>query len=119
MFVKDVRDAMVANCQMARSMNVERPSVVDSIYHLGPTELISEIDGAIACTPLKACCVYGRINFLCFLTYLLGRFLGRPSSLSQTKGCVGTRKVVRNHPESITKWTLERNLTGSYVEYAG
>ncbi|KAK5840374.1 hypothetical protein PVK06_009271 [Gossypium arboreum] len=25
------------------------------------------------------------------------------------KGCVGTRKVICNHPESITKWTLGRN----------
>ncbi|PPD70055.1 hypothetical protein GOBAR_DD33071 [Gossypium barbadense] len=32
-FVEDVRDAM-------------RPSVIDSVYHLGPTELISETDGA-------------------------------------------------------------------------
>ncbi|PPR93085.1 hypothetical protein GOBAR_AA27589 [Gossypium barbadense] len=44
MFVEDVKDAMVANRQMASSMTVERPSVVDPIYHLGPTELISETD---------------------------------------------------------------------------
>ncbi|PPD81032.1 hypothetical protein GOBAR_DD22032 [Gossypium barbadense] len=30
-FVEDVRDAMVVNCWMARSINVERPSVVDRV----------------------------------------------------------------------------------------
>ncbi|PPD94540.1 hypothetical protein GOBAR_DD08409 [Gossypium barbadense] len=47
-FVEGIRDAMVVNHKMARSMTVERPSVFDPVYHLGPTELISEIDGAIA-----------------------------------------------------------------------
>ncbi|PPD70787.1 hypothetical protein GOBAR_DD32334 [Gossypium barbadense] len=44
-FVEDVRDAMVVKRWMARSMNVEGPSVVDQVYHLGPMELIFEIDG--------------------------------------------------------------------------
>lgn len=58
-FFEYVRDAMVANRRMARSMNAEvysrrnetfrvtETTVVNSVYHLGPTELISEIDGAI------------------------------------------------------------------------
>ncbi|PPS18912.1 hypothetical protein GOBAR_AA01651 [Gossypium barbadense] len=48
LFVEDFRDAMVANRWMAWSMNVKRLSVVDLVYHLGPAELISEIDDAIA-----------------------------------------------------------------------
>ncbi|PPD85160.1 hypothetical protein GOBAR_DD17898 [Gossypium barbadense] len=47
-FVEGIRDAMVVNRRMARSMTVERLSVVDPVYHLGPTVLISEIDGVIA-----------------------------------------------------------------------
>ncbi|PPD88815.1 hypothetical protein GOBAR_DD14221 [Gossypium barbadense] len=47
-FVEDVRDAMVANHRMVRSMAIERPSVVDPVYHLGSTELISETDGTTA-----------------------------------------------------------------------
>ncbi|PPD69478.1 hypothetical protein GOBAR_DD33640 [Gossypium barbadense] len=59
MFVEDVKDAMVVNHRMTRSMNVEvysrclerfelwRPSVVDLVYHLGPMELIFETSGAI------------------------------------------------------------------------
>ncbi|PPS05387.1 hypothetical protein GOBAR_AA15267 [Gossypium barbadense] len=59
-FVEDVRDAMVANCRMARSMNVEIYSrchetfrVTETIgrrpvYHLDPMELISVTDGVIA-----------------------------------------------------------------------
>ncbi|PPD76384.1 hypothetical protein GOBAR_DD26687 [Gossypium barbadense] len=55
-----IRDEMVVNRRMARSMTVEVYSrhnetfrvtetiVVDPVYHLGPTELISEIDGVIA-----------------------------------------------------------------------
>ncbi|PPD76121.1 hypothetical protein GOBAR_DD26954 [Gossypium barbadense] len=128
-FVEDVRDAMVANRRMARSMIVEvysrrikrlelqRPSVVNPVYHLGPTELISET-GSATCTPSDARCVYGKTSSSCFLTYVLGRYLRRPSSLSQTKGCIGTRKVIRNHPKSIMKLTLERNPTGNCMAYA-
>ncbi|PPR97826.1 hypothetical protein GOBAR_AA22843 [Gossypium barbadense] len=59
-FFEDVKDAMVGNSRMARSLNVEvysdvlkhfelwRPSVFDSVYYLGHIELISETDGAIA-----------------------------------------------------------------------
>ncbi|PPD71158.1 hypothetical protein GOBAR_DD31960 [Gossypium barbadense] len=54
-FVEGIRDAIVVNRRMARSMTVERPSVVDPVYHLGPTELISEIDGAIT----EACAKFG------------------------------------------------------------
>ncbi|XP_017640144.1 uncharacterized protein LOC108481536 [Gossypium arboreum] len=59
-FVEDVRDAMVANSRMARSMNIEIYSrchetfrVTETIgrrlvYHLGPMELTSVTDGVIA-----------------------------------------------------------------------
>ncbi|PPR93839.1 hypothetical protein GOBAR_AA26830 [Gossypium barbadense] len=55
-FFEYVRDAMVANRRMARSMNAEvysrcnetfrvtETTVVNPVYHLGPTELISEVD---------------------------------------------------------------------------
>ncbi|PPE02187.1 hypothetical protein GOBAR_DD00785 [Gossypium barbadense] len=96
-FVEHVRDAMVANRRLAR------PSVVDLVYQLGPTKLISGIDGASAggskhfiipvcmswqhvlkstlmlnnmsmmCTRWSAHCVSGRMSSPSYLTYLRGR----------------------------------------------
>ncbi|KAK5833079.1 hypothetical protein PVK06_016891 [Gossypium arboreum] len=39
--------------------------------------------------------------------------------LAPNRGLSGIREVVRNHPESIMKWTLGRNLMVSVVDYAG
>ncbi|PPD68727.1 hypothetical protein GOBAR_DD34391 [Gossypium barbadense] len=47
-FVEHVRDTMVENRRLARSMNLLRASVVHLVYQLGPTELISGTDGASA-----------------------------------------------------------------------
>ncbi|KAK5813300.1 hypothetical protein PVK06_028748 [Gossypium arboreum] len=70
------------------------------------------------CTPSSARCVPVRMSSPSYLTYLCRRYLRRLSSLSQTKGYVGIQKVVPNHPESIMKWTLRRNLTVSVVHNA-
>ncbi|XP_052887983.1 uncharacterized protein LOC108468713 [Gossypium arboreum] len=123
-FVEHVRDAIVANRRMARSINVEvysrrnetfrvtetigrRPGIPPRSYgvdlrnrrcdcrrfqtlHYPCTHVVAacakvslNVDQlSVKCTHLNARCVYGRMSFPCFLTYLLGRFLKRPLSLS-------------------------------------
>ncbi|KAK5845895.1 hypothetical protein PVK06_002137 [Gossypium arboreum] len=151
-FVEDVKDEMVGNCQMTRSMNVEiysrRLETFRVTETLGPMELISKINSAIAggskyfiiqvhmswqrvlksrsmlnnfsmmCTHSSTRCMSGRMSSPSCLTCLCGRCLRRLSSFPQTKGCVGIREFVSNHPESIMKWTLGRNPMVSIVDYA-
>ncbi|KAK5832074.1 hypothetical protein PVK06_015874 [Gossypium arboreum] len=84
-FVEDVRDVIAANRRMARSMTVEVYSRhtetfratetigVDPVYHLDPTELIIEIDDAIA----GAACAKVSLNVEHFIdeVYTLARTL--------------------------------------------
>ncbi|KAH1106733.1 hypothetical protein J1N35_010501 [Gossypium stocksii] len=122
-----------------KRFRLRRPSVIDPVYHLVPMELIFETDSAVVkgskhfiihvrmswqcvlksrsmlnnlsmmCTPSSARCVSWRMSSSSCLTCLRGRCLQELSSLSQTKGYIGIRNVVCNHPESIMKWTLGRN----------
>ncbi|PPD87341.1 hypothetical protein GOBAR_DD15727 [Gossypium barbadense] len=106
-------------CNSCKSADGERLSVIDPIYHLGPTELIFETDGEIA-----GACVKVSLNVEKFIdeVYTLERMLcvwenefpvlsdlstwevpPMTFELSQTKGYVGNRKVVHNYSESITK----------------
>ncbi|PPR96925.1 hypothetical protein GOBAR_AA23741 [Gossypium barbadense] len=97
-FVEDARDAMVANHQMARSTNVERLSMVDPVYHLGPMELISEIDSAIT----RACAKVS-LNVEQFIdeVYTLEGTLREVSSMTfELVPNKGLRRNLKGRPQS-------------------
>ncbi|PPD76300.1 hypothetical protein GOBAR_DD26782 [Gossypium barbadense] len=70
-------------------------------------------------TRWSAHCMSRRMSSPSYRTYLRGRCRRSLSSFSQTEGYGGIQRVVRSQAESVTRWTLGRNLTESAVEYVG
>ncbi|PPD87226.1 hypothetical protein GOBAR_DD15843 [Gossypium barbadense] len=99
-FIEHVRDTMVANRRLARSMNVEIYSRQLETFRV--TESISRRPG---------------IPTRLYRVDLQNRRC-ECRSFSQTEGCGGIREVVRSQVESVMKWTSGRSLTESVVEYA-